>query len=246
MSVRPLLKTGKGKYHLASWIISNFPDNYTQLEYLEPYVQSGGVFLNKNTSCEETINDTDSGLILIYKTLRDDAQDFFKKIKRIKYNFNTFQKALKHKESQDYVENAIHEFIARKMSKSCKKQVFADDEHSWDSIVEELPIIIEKFKDIHILNKPAFETIYAYNDANVFTYVDPPLVADSIYVAENEMSQVDHIKLFELLNQFNGKVMISGTPSVLYRRLYNTESGWRCIKKKTEVKTTLDCLWVNY
>ena len=244
MSIRPLVKS-RGKYHLASWITQNFPPNYVQMGYIEPYVQAGGVFFNKERSVDESINDEDGSIICIYKALRDEPGMFLSRLKRTKYCINTFNKALKKSSNKDYLDLAVTEFILRRMSRNGAKRVFAEDE-SWDSILTELPKIADRLQNVHIFNKSPIETLLAYDDKDMFTFVDPPLLAESADVNENKLSTDEHIELSEVLNQFRGRVMICGLPSLLYRRLYHADKGWKCIKRKTTVKTTIDCLWVNY
>jgi len=245
--IRPIIRTHNSKYHLALWITQNFPSDYMQLGYIEPYVRAGGIFFNKQRSADESINDADVGVIQIYRALRDEPGMFLGRLKRTKYCSNTFLKALKSKPSEDYMDHAVSEFIARRMSKGGHKKAFSEDDSlSWVSILEELPKIADRLQNVHIFNKLPIETLTAYNSKDIFAFVDPPPLAESVDVAEYEMSTYDHIKLWEVLNQFRGKVMISGSPSVLYRRLYHVDNGWKCIKKKTSVKTTIDCLWVNY
>jgi site-specific DNA-adenine methylase len=65
------------------------------------------------------------------------------------------------------------------------------------------------------------------------------------------MDTDDHIALAKALNSFEGKVIISGYPSTLYKRLYD---GWKCKKKQipnhaSQSKTKkykTECIWMNY
>jgi site-specific DNA-adenine methylase len=249
--IRPPFKTHNGKIHIASWIIQYFPPNYAELGYIEPYVRAGGVFLNKTKSISplgEAINDPNEGIVQIYRALRDEPGMFIGRIKRTKYCNQTFAKALIRQSFPDYMDNAVNEFILRRMSRNGTKECFAaEEEAAWNSIIEELPKIAIRMDGIYIFNKFPLDALMAYNDKDVLTFVDPPPLAESIEVATYEMSTDNHIKLWEVLNQFRGKAIISGTPSVLYKRLYSTENGWKCIRKKTNLKSTkIDCLWVNF
>jgi DNA adenine methylase len=61
----------------------------------------------------------------------------------------------------------------------------------------------------------------------------------------------DHRELAEILNNFKGKVLISGYPSRLYNQLYK---NWKCEKKKMpnhasqqKVKPVkIELLWRNF
>ena len=214
----------------------------------------------------ESINDIDLGVVQIFRALRDEPGHFIGRIKRTKYCEATFAKALAKKDAtfKDYMNHAVNEYILRRMSRGGLKSNFAwsnrsrggqpGDVNAWETMLEQLPAIAARVEQINIFNKPALEVIKAFNDPDVILYCDPTYLADtratpSAY--EYEMSTDDHITLAEALNQFKGKVLLSGYPSTLYKRLY---ADWRCARKKIanhasqqskkEMKT--ECLWMNY
>lgn len=249
--IRPLFKEYKSKSYLASWIIQHFPLNYEEFGYLEPYVRGGSIFLNKAQSISplgEAINDIDEGVTQIYRAIRDEPEVFTGRLRHIKYCEKTFIKNLKNSIFKDYMDHAVREFVLRRMSQGGRKRAFApDDIQSWNNIILKLPEVIKRMKNVYVFNKPVLETIAAYDNDKVLMFVNPPLLADLVDVKENELSTNEHIKLWEMLNQFRGKVIISALPSVLYKRLYHSDHGWRCIWKKTKVKNVnMDCIWCNY
>lgn len=266
-SIRAPFKIHGGKYYLKKWIIGNFPNDYTQYDYMEPFSGAGNVLLNKNP-CEEPlremINDIDPGVVAILRTLRDEPELLIKKLKPIEYNEKTFIKALKKKEFGNDLEYAVNEFILRRMSRGGLKKAFAwsdrerggqpGDVNAWKTSIDLLPKIAQRLKNVFIFNKSAIGLIKAFNYPKIILYCDPPYVPDSRVspeAYEYEMSTDDHISLSEELNNFTGKVVLSGYPSTLYRRLYK---NWRCIKKKivnhSSQKSVKDikveCIWVNF
>jgi len=267
MTIRPPFKIHGGKYYLSKWVISNFPPDYEKLDYVEPYVGAGSVLLNKNISeGMEALNDVDPGVIQIFRALRDEANHFIGRIKRVKYCEATFERALAKKDTKfkDYMDHAVNEYVLRRMSRGGLRSNFAwsnrsrggqpGDVNAWETMLEQLPIIATRIENINIFHKPALEVIKAFNDSDVLVYCDPTYLPDTRATAtayEFEMSTDDHIALAEALNQFKGKVLISGYPSALYKRLY---ADWKCVRKKVanhasqqrkkEHKT--ECLWMNY
>ena len=268
MKLRPPFKCHGGKRYLAAWIIEHFPENYNLMDYVEPYLGAGSVLLNKTASQgTESINDLNIGVVQIFRALRDEPAYFISRLKRTKYSEATFDKAIKKQSSEikDYVDHAINEFILRRMSRGGLRQNFAwsdrerggqpGDVNAWETIIKDhLPVIAERIKNIHIFNKPALEIINAFNEPNVLLYCDPPYLAEtrvSNNAYEHEMDTNDHIKLAEALKQFKGKIVLSGYPSTLYKRLYKE---WQCVKckianhssqqKVKQVKT--EQLWMNY
>ena len=126
--LRPPIKTHSGKYYLASWIMDHFPEDYMELEYCDLCCGGCSVFLNKEPSQSEMINDKDVGVTSIFKALRDEPKDFIGRMKRIKYNESTFQKVLKKNQEndfEDYYELALNEFVLRRMSRNGLKKSFA-------------------------------------------------------------------------------------------------------------------------
>ncbi len=241
MTLRPAFKVFGGKKYLAKWIISHFPANYEQMNYLEPYVGAGSLFLNKNPSIEETVNDLDPGVIAIFKALRDQPEEFIARLKFLKYSEKTFNNALSFKgTSLDYT---VNEFVLRRMSRSGLKKAFSwsdrkrggqpGDVNAWKTALNDvLPKVAERLKSVYILNKPAIEIIDKWSNPNTFLYGDPPYLHET-RVSKNaydfEMTEADHIELAKVLNRFRGKAIISGYSSDLYDELYK---DWRMESKK--------------
>lgn len=250
---------GKGFPSINSWIISNLPKNYEEMVYIEPYAGAGSVLLNKNPSQQEILSDIDISIINIFKKIRDEPKEFIKKLSHLKYCQETFDKAL-----NNWYEEAINEYILRRMSRGGLKKVFSwsdrqrggkpGDVNAWQSAILNLSDISERLKEVYIFNKPALDVIRIFNSPNTLLYLDPPYLHDTrntkdLY--EYEMTIEDHVELSRSLNEFKGKVALSGYSSQLYSRLYK---DWNCSKKKianhlsqtkTKEKKT-ECLWCNY
>lgn len=265
--MRPPFKIHGGKFYLSSWIIKHFPEGYQEMDYLEPFAGALSVFLNKDKSSTEYINDTNLGIIQIFRALRDEPKTFITRIKRTRYTERVFNRSVNRegKEFDDYMDHAINEFILRRMSRGGLKKAFGwstrkrggqpGDLNAWETIIEQLPLIADRLKNVQIFQKNAHYVIKAFNEENMLCYCDPPYLPDvrtspSAY-GDDEMSTDDHIALSQALLAFKGKVIISGYPSTLYNRIYG---DWRCVKKKianhsSQQKTKkykTECLWMNY
>ena len=235
--IQPLFKC-YGANFLSSWVLDNFPENYQEYDYLEPYCGAAHVLMNKNIPSDghaEVINDPDLGVANIFRALRDDPTAFIGRLKRVKYCENTFERHLKKLEGDD-LDLAMGEFILRQMSRGgLKKSYLPQEGESWDVIVEQLPVIADRVKNTYIFNKTPLNVIQAFDDTNTLVYVNPPEVAKD---AE------DHAKLADYLHQFRGKVIVSAYSNAFYKRHYREEDGWRFIKKKTGSDTQY--LILNY
>ncbi len=262
--IRPPFKMHGGKYYLAHWLISHFPEEYPDLMYLEPFCGAASTLFNKKHSKEESLNDLDPNIVRIMRVIRDQSEEFIKCLKKTKYTKDNFEIALGRVEFASDLDAAVNEFILRRMSRGGLKKAFAwsnrqrggkpGDQNAWDTIIELMPDISDRLSGVFIFNKKATEVIAAYNNKDVLLYVDPPYVHDtrtSPEAYDMEMTQDDHIELANSLKSFKGKVILSGYPSSLYNRLYK---GWRCEKKKIvnhssqqKVKELKEeALWLNY
>lgn len=266
--LRPPVKTHGGKFYLCGWVVENFPENYKELTYCEPMCAGASVFLNKDRSGEEVINDIDSGLVSVYKALRDEPQEFIDRLKKLKYTEKTFKAAQTRSESpfDDYMDHATNEYMLRRMSRGGMKKAFAwsdrlrggkpGDVNAWETMLEELPHIAERVKGTIVLNTTVFDVFKVWDEEDTLMYLDPPYLhetrtdgAENVY--KHEMTVEDHIALLHLAKTARSKVIISGYSSPLYNR---TLKGWR-IKKKSvanhsgQAKTKerrIEVLWMNY
>ena len=238
------------------------------MDYIEPFIGAGSVFLNKKPSLTgtEVINDLDLGVIQIYRALRDEPDNFIGNLRKIKYCESVFKRELKRQgdEFADYVDHATNEIILRRMSRGGLKKAFAwserlrggqpGDVNAWKTIMGLLPEIAGRLQGSNIFNTNGIQIIKGFDDPNALCYADPPYDPDSRVsksVYGHEMTTEQHIELSEELHKFKGKAIISGYMSPLYIRLY---SDWRCEKKKIanhssqqkkkEYKT--EAVWLNY
>lgn len=241
-SVRPIFKYHGGKFYLSSWIISHFPENYQEMTYLEPFCGGANVLLNKKKSKIEVINDLDLNIIQIYRALRDEPKEFIRRLNICKYCEETFQKASNKEVFEDYLDQATNEFIARRMSRGGMKKSFAwserlrggqpGDVNAWQTSLKTLNDLSERIKEVYAYNDSAIKIMKDFNSTDTLVYCDPPYVADtrvSKSVYTHEMSNEEHIELAEFLNNFKGKVLISGYASPLYKKIYK---NWNVSKKK--------------
>lgn len=262
--MRPPFKCHGGKSYLAKWIIENFPANYQEMAYMEPFCGGCSVLLNKEPSKEEVINDLDENIVIMLRVIRDQCTKFLRKLKRIGYKESNFEAALKREKFPSDLHKAINELVLRRMSRGGLKKAFAWSQrerggqpgeiNAWETIIDLLPGISERLQNVIILNKPAIKLLKLFDEPDVVVYADPPYLhetRESPDAYTHEMLVDDHIELADVLNSFKGKVLLSGYPSRLYSKLYKT---WRCEKRKIAnhasqqkvkpIKTEL--LWCNF
>lgn len=266
--LRPPIKTHGGKSYTCRWIIEQFPDNYQDLTYCEPFCAGASVFFNKEPSKEEIVADIDSGIIAILKALRDESKEFIARLKRTKYTERTFEMAQNRdkKGLEDYIEYAINEFILRRMSRGGMKKSFAwsdrkrggkpGDVNAWQTILKQLPVLSARLHNSTVLCANFKEIWPTWDEENTLTYLDPPYLHStrtegSTNIYEKELTLEDHIHLLHLAKNARGKVIISGYPSPLYN---HSLKNWKCKKKnvpnhssQAKIKERrIECIWLNF
>lgn len=244
--IRPIFKVNGSKYYFSKWIVDQFPDDYEELTYLEPYCGTASILFNKEKSTLEAINDLDKGIVQIFRALRNEPGEFIRRLNLVKCCDDTFQRMLKKEISldSDYLEEAVVEYCLRKMSRDNLKRNFAwtnrtieNGKENWKKSIDLLPTMAERIKEAHIFNKSAISVINTFTNVNTLVYCDPPELSGKNMV----MSIAEHEELARTLHNFLGKVIISGTPGSIYNKLYKE---WN--RKKRVSGKTSETIWKNF
>lgn len=234
------------------WVISHFPEDLKNLNYVEPFCGNSTVFFEKEKSSIEVINDKNENIINLLKTIRDDHKELQKRLNHLKFNESTFEKFQK-LETKDHIDSAMKEFVLTKMSKNESKEVFnltKAKQNIWENSLKEIPKLSQRMQGIFIYSKDVIQILSTFNYENTFIYCKPPYLKEnklSKKVYTSEMKPEDHMNLSYLLGNFKGKVLLRGYSSPLYNRLYK---GWNIEKAKVSSKdkkeNKLEIIWKNY
>lgn len=243
MSVeRPLLRYHGGKFLLAKWIISFFPDHRC---YVEPYGGAASVLLQKRRSYAEVYNDLDSEIVNVFKVCRRSGSDLIESLRMTPFSRDEFN--LSYESTEDSFEQARRTIIRSFMgfgsaSASGKKTGFRSNSnrsgttpaHDWMNYSDALPAIIDRMRGVVIENRDAVEVMKQHDAITTLHYVDPPYVLSTRYLQEKtscynfEMTDTQHeVLIYELL-QLKGMVILSGYDN----ELYNDMLPWRKVYKK--------------
>jgi len=247
---------------MADWIISNFPDGYERMTYLEPFFGSGAVFFNKKRSLVETINDLDGSVINLFKQIRDNPEALARAVEYTPWHRAEY--SLSYSKTGDDLEDA-RRFLVRMWQAIGAK---SSDITGWRSNIKSvngnvaqwatvLPENIIKIssrlkhtnnKLVQIENRPAVDLIERYARENVFIYADPPYVLSTrskrIYACE--MKDADHVALLQFLKKHPGPVMISGYMNEIYHK---SLKDWRAKSRTANCEGGLkreEVIWMNY
>lgn len=264
---RPVLRWLGGKWRLAPWIISKFPEHRI---YVEPFGGAASVLLRKPPSYAEVYNDLDDGLVNLFRVLRDphSADALVKALKLTPFSRTEFFKA--YEISDDPIEEARRLVIRSFMGfgstgfnrasttgfRSGSKRSGTTPSHDWAGYPECLKLVIARFASVVIENRDATEIMAQQDSDETLHYVDPPYVhatrSDKLrasggryHVYNHELNDTQHRELLAFLTTLKGIVVLSGYAHDIYD---SALIGWQRVerdaladgaRKRTEV------LWIN-
>ena len=246
--VRPLIKLPNEKWPIRQWLLAQFPADYEQMTYIEPFGGGANLLFCKNVSKVEIINDLSDELVNLLRAVRDESHELIRRMHLYKCCPESFDKLDKKKNFEDYLDQAVHDLLLRKMSRNGTKKSFAKPSSpaAWKNGISGIQQFADRLKEVFILNKPAFELMQTFDAEDVLMYVDPPYLHDSKSkeLTTSDMSIENHMEMNRILSAYKGKVILSGVMSPLYKRLY---SDWNIAKKKinTSSKET-EIIWKNF
>lgn len=252
--MKAILKYPGGKWRIAEWIISYFPEHKV---YVEPYFGSGACFFKKQSLYIETINDIDGNIVNLFRVCRDYPEELAKAINLTPFSRDEFINC--NTPSDNPIEQARRTLVRYHQSfgtsNSSKNswrnvQTYGGPRVAtmWNCLPEIIVNCCERLKEAQIENSDALKLIERYNDENTLIYCDPPYLQElrkkNMY--KHEMNNEQHIELLKVLKTSKSKIILSGYDN----DLYNSElSGWTTAEKQTIAQMGLhrtEKLWMNF
>lgn len=260
MITRPVLRYPGGKYKMAKWIISHFPQHDF---YVEPYGGAGSVLMRKPRASGEVFNDLDGDVVNVFRVLRDPstARELERVVRLTPMAYEEYQEAYEY--CDDPIERARRTIfrsfstigsdgVSRKNSgfrgvKNNESKVTAALE--WARWPDAIRFFVDRLQSVLIEHREAVRVMKLYDRPETLHYVDPPYVLStrgrtrSLYT--HEMNDDDHRELARCLHSLQGMVVLSGYQSPLYEELFST---WRMLPKSTRAGNgtkRVDCIWLS-
>ena len=249
-----LLKYPGGKWRIADWILSYFPEHKV---YCEPFFGSGACFFKKEPAYIETINDIDGNIVNLFHVCREHPEELAKAINLTPFSREEFQNC--YSPSADPIEQARRTIVRYHQSfgtsNSSKNswrnvQTYGGPRCAtmWNHLPDTVVEVCERLKNAQIENIDAVQLIQRYNHADTLIYCDPPYLQNlrkrNIYAYE--MKDEKHIELIEVLKSSKSKIILSGYDN----ELYNSElKDWFTAEKVTTAQKGLhrtEKLWMNF
>ena len=197
--MNPLITYYGGKYSIAPWIVSKFPENYRNLHYIEPFAGGASVFWVKEKSKLETLNDLDNNLYNFYYVFQNKYTELKKSLSNIIFFEKEFKRCLdilnKSIKPKDNVEQAYayfyflgFSFMGMNSNRKCfrfNNKIIKTS--SINNLLENKYLNFDEYfkrlKYVQFFNRDVFNIIKIFNNENVLFYLDPPyLNSDQEYI----------------------------------------------------------------
>jgi DNA adenine methylase len=264
---RALLRYHGGKWRLAPWIISHFPEHAT---YVEPFGGGASVLLRKPRAYAEVYNDLDGEVVNLFRVLRDEqsAEALRVAVERTPFAREEFDAS--YEETGDAVERARRLLLrshggfgtaAMRTNASGRAQrtgfranttrARTTPAADWRGLPSAISAVAERMRGVVIEQRPAIQVMQSHDGPNTLHYVDPPYVHStrgnsSRWNYRHEMTDDDHRALAAWLYSARGFVVLSGYASDLYdRELY---SRWLRVERTATAdgaRQRTEVLWLN-
>ena len=254
---RPVLRWHGGKWILAPWIISHFPEHRV---YVEPFGGAASVLMRKPRSYAEVYNDLDDEVVNLFRVLRSDrAQCLIDALRLTPFAAAEFSDA--YARDDDDLERArrtvVKSFMGFGSNGIQRKTGFRSNSNrsgttparDWVNYPENLANVVDRMRGVVILNRDATEVMAAHDGPKALHYVDPPYVASTRDAGPDyahEMDDDQHAALLRFLRTLKGRVVLSGYPHPTYDAALH---DWRRVERKAladGARERTEVLWMNF
>lgn len=255
---RPLLRWHGGKYILAKWIISHFPEHRV---YVEPFGGAGSVLLCKPRAYSEVWNDINDNLYNLFWVLRNHYSELADGLRLTPFSRREFE--ISHLPSPNPIEKARRLVIRSYMGfgsdsasniarptgfRANSNRSGTTPAHDWVNYERHLHQLADRVRGIVIECRPAAKVIESHDSKETLFYLDPPYlesVRTRFGAYSHEMTDQDHSELLDMALSVRAAVIISGYDN----ELYNSKlSGWRKETKRAlsdGAKERTEVLWIK-
>ncbi|HEV8178144.1 MAG TPA: DNA adenine methylase, partial [Gemmatimonadales bacterium] len=255
-----------GKTKQASRIAALLPAHE---HYVEPFAGSLAVLLAKPPSAMETVNDLDADLMIFWRVLREQPEQFADVAALTPHSRAEHQAAYDLDGAGSDLERARRVWVLLTQGRGTPLRrtgwrFYRDPAGSGLSMpgylsgyVRRIPPAAARLAGVSLECRPALEMIREYGQhRGVLIYADPPYLGStrSPGYAQEMLSEESHRELAEAVHDCRAAVVLSGYPSDLYEDLYGdwhrseyaawTGNGIRNGRTRTDGERT-EVLWSN-
>ena len=240
---RPALRYFGGKWLLASWIRSYFPDHAC---YVEPFGGAFSVGLQKQPVPTEIYSDLNGDVVTFFQLLQQQPEQLLLAISQSPRTAAEFQLC------QQACDQPLE--WARRYYLYCQLAFIGGGgrwSHGLSSsrlsasktwTVDHLSAIADRIQTVNFLSLEALDCIQTYDSPRTLFYCDPPYPHSARGSKDkrhphpvtprrqyrHEMTDEDHRQLAEVLNGIQGYALVSGYDCPLYEEIY---PNWQRVER---------------
>jgi len=264
---KSMIKYFGGKNGFANKILEHFPENYSEMNYIEPFCGSAAILFHKEKSEIEIINDIDKNIYTLFKVLID--KEKFEEFKRLcdltlymEDLLKEYSKSLKIDDLSE-IERAYRYFYCNRVSyNSCGgfssstviRRHMSKPVSDYLSAIDGLYDIHNRLSNVVIFNTDGVKLIEKYDKENTIMYCDSPYCNEVRSSGRyfHDFTDNDQDRYLEkLLNIKNAKMLISGYKCERYEIL--EKNGYERIDFEVKTqnnnrvgKSKIESLWKNF
>lgn len=259
---RPVLRYHGGKWLLAKWIISHFPQHRI---YTEVFGGGASVLMQKPRSFAEVYNDKWDVVVNVFRVLRDYPGELERRLYLTPFSRTEFNSYSNLPLIEDPIERArltiLRSFagFGSASTNGMRSTGFRSNSnrsgttpaHDWMNFPAHIKSFVERLRGVVIENRDYQDVLLKHDSYGTLHYVDPPYVHDTRNMQRGnapyacELSDEDHVRLAQVLNSLKGMVVLSGYDSELYDDLFK---GWEKVSRSAHADGAVDrveCLWMR-
>ena len=263
---RSVLRWHGGKWKLAPWIISHFPQHRI---YVEPFGGAASVLMRKPRSYAEVYNDLDDDAVNMFRVLRSErAGDLVEALRLTPFARAEFEAA--YLPCDDAVERARrlvvrsfmgfgsngHNMAVRTGFRANSNRSGTTPARDWRNYPDQMRDMIERLRGVTIEHRDAAETMAAHDGPNTLHFVDPPYLPETrsnsarradgrAHVYAHELTESDHAYLLAFPRSLQGMVVLCGYPAETYDRALEC---WHRVERQAladGARKRTEVLWIN-
>lgn len=251
---RPVLRWFGGKYNLAPWIITHFPDHRV---YVEPFGGAASVLMQKRPARIEFYNDLDEHAVNVFRVLRNPEQ--CRQLEQL-IKFTPYSRS-EHVEAvvlSDCPVERARRFMVRSFMgigsdayalsvntgfRSDISDRFSNPFAQWRDFPNHLAAFCERLKGVYVENIDAFALMEKTDSEETLFYLDPPYVGDTRSGGDYAFELKEHTKFLEFIQALKGMVVLSGYSHPTYDALGWARSDYKTKDGRNQKKT--ESIWLN-
>lgn len=265
---RPALRYHGGKWKLAPWLLTFFPEHRI---YVEPFAGAASVLLRKKRSFGEVYNDLDDEVVNVFRVLQDRAKadELARLLWLTSYSRTEFRAA--YAPPAGDVDRALKMIVRSFMGfgsasmtrchhtgfRSNTKRSGTIPAGDWANYPEEIHHFTARLRGVVIENRPAAAVMKQHDTNGTLHYVDPPYPFSTRSSARNrngntghyyrhDMTDNDHRDLAGAIHGLDGMVIISGYPCDLYdQEIYRGWARFQCRHMADGARPRMEVIWLN-